>query len=174
MNITITGKLGSGKSTICRELKSMGYEVITAGDIFRDVAAEKGLTVVELNELAQNDTSIDKLIDSRTAELGKIKDRCIFDCRLGWFFVPDSFKVFIDVDIQTAAMRIMNDTGRVAETYKSVEEAIKAIQKRQELEQDRYIKLYNADIYDLGNYDKVLDSSKINAKELADYISEFL
>ena len=174
MNITITGKLGSGKSTICSELKSMGYEVITAGSIFRDIANERGISVVELNEMAKDDPSIDRLIDSRTTKLGKEKDHCIFDCRLGWLFIPDSFKVFIDVDIRTAAMRIINDSERVAEAYKSIEETEEAIQRRQELERDRYNKLYVADIYDLDNYDMVLDSTSIGARELAELISALL
>ena len=170
MNITITGKLGSGKSSISKELKKLGYEVITAGTIFRDIANERGISIVELNELAKDDPSIDNLIDERSKELGKIKDKCIFDCRLGWFFIPDSLKIFIDVDIKEAAKRILNDPNRVAETYESVEKACEEIKRRQELEKERYLKLYNADIYDLSNYDVVLDSTDKTIKELVNTI----
>ena len=43
MHITITGRLGSGKSTVCRILADKdGYEIYSTGKIHRQIAAEKG------------------------------------------------------------------------------------------------------------------------------------
>ena len=42
MNITMTGNLGSGKTSVCKELKEMGYEIISAGGLFRQLAEERG------------------------------------------------------------------------------------------------------------------------------------
>ena len=44
MNISITGNLGAGKSSICKILKAHGYEIISAGTIFRQLAQERGLS----------------------------------------------------------------------------------------------------------------------------------
>ena len=41
MNITITGNLGSGKSSIGKVLKEKGYEIVSTGNIFRELAMEK-------------------------------------------------------------------------------------------------------------------------------------
>ena len=50
MNITITGNLGSGKSTVCKELAKIDYQIMSTGTIFREIAKERGLSVIELNE----------------------------------------------------------------------------------------------------------------------------
>lgn len=49
MNVTITGNLGAGKTSVCNELKKMGYDVISGGDIYRTYAQEHGITIVELS-----------------------------------------------------------------------------------------------------------------------------
>lgn len=41
MNITITGNLGGGKSSVCKELEKYGFKIITGGGLFRDIAREK-------------------------------------------------------------------------------------------------------------------------------------
>ncbi|MBO5489595.1 MAG: dephospho-CoA kinase, partial [Eubacterium sp.] len=55
MNISITGTLGSGKSSVCKLLKEKGYDIISNGVLFREIAEEKGVSVVELNEIAKTD-----------------------------------------------------------------------------------------------------------------------
>lgn len=100
MNLSLTGNLGSGKSSLGKELIARGFEIVSSGDIFRGLAAERGVSIVEMNKIAETDKSIDKMVDDRTIALGKSKDRTIFDSRMGWHFVPDSFKVFVMVDLQ--------------------------------------------------------------------------
>ena len=59
MNITITGNLGSGKSSIGKILKEKGYEIVSTGNIFRQLAMDKGLSVEEFKQhrrLAENVT----------------------------------------------------------------------------------------------------------------------
>lgn len=104
MNITITGNLGSGKSSIGKILKEKGYEIVSTGNIFRQLAMDKGLSVEEfnrqVNEATRNgDRSVDKMIDDTTAKIGRERDNIMFDSRLAWHFVPDSFKVFVITDI---------------------------------------------------------------------------
>ena len=107
MNITITGNLGSGKSSIGKILKEKGYEIVSTGNIFRQLAMDKGLSVEEfnrqVNEATRNgDRSVDKMIDDTTAKIGRERDNIMFDSRLAWHFVPDSFKVFVITDINEA------------------------------------------------------------------------
>ena len=51
MNIKLTGNLGSGKTTICNILKERGYEIVSTGKIFRQIAEEKNVSVIELNKM---------------------------------------------------------------------------------------------------------------------------
>lgn len=170
MNLSLTGNLGSGKSSLGKELIARGFEIVSSGDIFRGLAAEKGVSIVEMNKIAETDQSIDKMVDDRTISLGKTMDNTIFDSRMGWYFVPDSFKVFVMVDLQEAGRRVYHDSLRKAETYGDVRDAVKALYTRQSLEKERYGQLYGVNYYDLNNYDLVIDSTNASPAEIADEI----
>lgn len=177
MNLSLTGNLGSGKSSIGKELTARGFEIISSGDIFRSLAAERNVSIVEMNKIAETDKSIDKMVDERTIALGKTKDNTIFDSRMGWHFVPDSFKVFLMVDLWEAGKRVYNDSLRKAETYEDIDAAIKALYERQSLEKERYKELYDVNYYDLGNYNLVIDSTHASpaviAKEIIKRFEQF-
>lgn len=170
MNITLTGNLGSGKTTICNILKERGYEIVSTGKIFRQIAEEKNVSVIELNKMAEQDRSIDDLLDNKTAELGKTLDRVVFDSRLAWNFVPDSFKVFLLVETDEAAKRVFNDSERNAESYVSVAEAKDGLVKRAGLEKARFQDLYQINYYDASNYNLVIESTMAKPEDIADEI----
>lgn len=170
MNITITGNLGSGKTSVCSELKKHGFTIISAGDIFREIAAEKGMTVIELNEAAKSDRSIDDMLDCRSTELGKKMDHTVFDSRLAWHFVEKSFKVFLLVDTQEAARRVFEGDNRSAETYRDIDEARIGLETRARLEQERFSDLYQLDYYDGSNYDLIIESSCAAPHQIAQEI----
>ena len=168
MNLSLTGNLGSGKSSLGKELVARGFEIISSGDIFRSLAAERNVSIVEMNKIAETDKSIDKMVDDRTIALGKTKDNVIFDSRMGWHFVPDSFKVFLMVDLQEAGNRVYHDSLRKAETYQDA--AIKALYERQSLEKERYRELYGVNYYDLNHYNLVIDSTHASPAVIAEEI----
>lgn len=170
MNITITGNLGSGKSSVCKELEKSGFTIISAGDIFRQIAAEKNMTVIELNEAAKKDRTIDDMLDQRSTQLGKEMDHTVFDSRLAWHFVENSFKVFLLVDTQEAARRVFEGASRSAENYRNVDEARAGLEERARLEQERFRHLYGIDYYDAGNYDLVIESTCATPQQIAQEI----
>ncbi len=170
MNLSLTGNLGSGKSSLGKELTARGFEIISSGDIFRSLAAERNISIVEMNKIAETDKSIDKMVDDRTIALGKTKDNTIFDSRMGWHFVPNSFKVFLMVDLQEAGNRVYHDSLRKAETYQDADAAIKALYERQSLEKERYEELYGVNYYDLNNYNLVIDSTHAGPAAIAEEI----
>lgn len=167
MNISITGDLGSGKSSISAELTKKGFSYVSVGGIFRDLATKKGITVLQLNEQAKLDSTIDAYVDNRQMFLGEKRTKAIFDSRLGWYFVPNSFKVYVTVDLDESAKRICSDTLRKAETHTSIAETKQSILLRQELERTRYIQKYGVDYLDLNNYDLIIDSTNASPKEVA-------
>lgn len=170
MNLSLTGNLGSGKSSVGRELIARGFEIVSSGDIFRGLAAEKGISIVEMNKIAETDKSIDKMVDDRTIALGKERDHTIFDSRMGWHFVPDSFKVFMMVDLAEAGERVYRDAMRQAESYEKPEDAVEALYRRQSLEKSRYGQLYGVNYYDLDNYDLVIDTTGATPVQIAEEI----
>lgn len=176
MNITITGNLGSGKSSIAKIIKEKGYEIISTGNIFRELAMEKGLSVEEFNQQVneatkRGDRSVDQMIDDTTTRIGKERDMILFDSRLAWNFVPDSFKVFVITDIDEASRRVFNDSVRAnSESYDSQETCKKALINRQELESVRFKDIYSIDYYNMSNYNLVIESTSAAPAELADEI----
>lgn len=176
MNITITGNLGSGKSSVAKILKEKGYEYSSTGNVFRQLAMERGLSVEEfnrqVNEAAeQGDHSVDKMIDDTTARIGRERDRVVFDSRLAWHFAPKSFKVFIITDIDEASRRVFHDSLRAnSESYESQDACRKALVSRQKLETVRYKEVYDIDYYDMNNYNLVIESTNALPDEIAQEI----
>lgn len=162
MHITLTGNLGSGKSTICKILQDKyGFEIYSTGKVQRQLAQEMGLTVLEMNQLMCSDSKYDSMIDDATTRLAKENQdkNIVFDSRLAWHFVEQSFKVFLMVSLDVAAQRVMNDNRGAVESYKSVEDARDQLAKRAENENARYKDLYNVEYFNFGNYNLVLDST---------------
>lgn len=176
MNITITGNLGSGKSSVAKILNERGYEYSSTGNIFRQLAMENGLSVEEfnkkVNEAAKSgDHSVDKMIDDTTTKIGEERDNVVFDSRLAWHFAPKSFKVFIITDIDEASRRVFHDSLRAnSESYESQEACKKALINRQKLETVRYQEVYHIDYYDMSNYNLVIDSTNATPAEIAQEI----
>lgn len=176
MNISITGNLGSGKSTICNILKEKGFDIVSAGSIFRGIAIEIGISVEELNKKINTDIKngnhdVDDMIDERMAAIGKNSDNHIFDSRMAWHFVPDSFKVFLHVDIKEAAKRIYHDQDRKeSEHYSSESECLEALRNRQNMELERFIELYQENYYDMDNYDLVVDITDLTPTQAVEII----
>jgi cytidylate kinase len=117
MHITITGMLGSGKSTICKIISEQkGYEIYSTGKIQRQVAAQKGITTLELNKIMLEYPELDSIIDNETVRISEESSdkTIIFDSRMAWFFVKNSFKIFLTVDPLVSAQRVIKaDRGNV-------------------------------------------------------------
>lgn len=91
----------------------------------------------------------------------------------GWYAVPESFKVYLKVDINVAAKRAFEDELRKSsEKFNTVEEQKEDMQKRYKLENERYFNLYGVRKEDESNYDYVLDTTKLTPEQVADKIEE--
>ena len=97
-------------------------------------------------------------------------DHTVFDSRLAWRFVEDSFKVFLLVDTQEAARRVFDGVSRNAESYRNIEEARAGLEERAMLEKERFHKLYGLDYYDVCNYDLVIESTYATPEQIAQEI----
>ena len=113
--ITLTGDLGSGKSAVSALLcQQTGFSYLSTGQIQRKLAAEMGIDTLEMNRRADTDPSIDERIDGVFVSLNEDPDGYVVDSRLAWFFIPNSFKVYLSVDVHIAAQRILNDPSATA------------------------------------------------------------
>ncbi|MCG3260126.1 MAG: AAA family ATPase, partial [Candidatus Heimdallarchaeota archaeon] len=68
--IAVSGPHGSGKSTAARKVaESLGYEYVSAGELFRDMAKEENMSLEEFSKHAELKEEIDKYIDDKTLEM---------------------------------------------------------------------------------------------------------
>ncbi len=163
--ITICGMLGSGKSTAAKRVAAaLGFPHYSAGDFMRAMASERGVSIIELNLLAENDPAVDREIDAKQKAFMDANDNFVIDSRIGWYFAPDSFKVFLDLDLDTAGERIFRDVeAKKAERKEEMSESLEAVKERlaERLasEKERYRKYYDIENYqDSRHFDLVIDT----------------
>ena len=178
MIFTITGYMGSGKTTICDILsREYNFRRVHAGGIFRQLGVEKNISVLDMTKelTAQGENEIDKLIDQKMVEeFHNVREdeNVIFDSRLAWHFLDKTFNIFIVVSPYQAATRTYLTRKSEDESYDSLEEALEALVERRVLENKRYKAIYGVNCEDLNNYDLVIDTSYINALEAVDIIMD--
>jgi cytidylate kinase len=170
--ITLSGDIGSGKSSVAAELKNLtGYDIIGTGKIQRAIAERRGLTTLELNKISETDRSIDDEIDNYVINIGKTSDNLIIDSRLAWHFIPDAFKVYLSVTPMVGAERVFN-ASRSDENNPSLDATLDNNLKRQEFEDQRFYKLYNIHFRNHDNYDLVINTSTISPEAIARQIKD--
>ena len=168
--ISLAGDLGSGKSTVSDILISrIGAEYYSTGAIVREIAQRRGMTVTELNVYMETHPEIDHEIDDGIARLSEVDKLLIIDSRMAWHFTRGTFRVYLSVDVETSALRIMN-ANRVGEHCATFEETVAATKTRCESEKKRYMTQYGVNIKDLSNYDLVVDTTAATPDEVADVI----
>lgn len=175
MLISITGKLGSGKSTVCNILKEKyGFEVYSTGVINREFARRLGISTLELNKRLNDDPSLDHEIDGTVTKLSEERkdDKLIFDSRMAWHFAKDTFKIFLTIDPMEAARRVMLNQRGDEEHYDTVEEACEKLIERSRVERDRFVDIYGVDYYDYNNFNIVVDTTSRAPDEIVSIIME--
>ena len=145
----------------------------------REMAMEKGMTLMELNTFSETDGGkVDAILDERQKKLGQEKDNFIIDARLAWHFIPQSFKVYLTVDDYEGASRIVADSANPlrhsTDIHGSVGEAMNTTRARRESESKRYMSLYHVDNHDLSHYDIVLDTTHTSPEEVVKRILDVL
>lgn len=170
--ITISGAIGSGKSTVAKMLaQKLGWQYYSTGMAQRKIASEMGITTIELNALAVKDKSIDKRIDAVFKNPPWGDYNCVVDSRLAFHFVPKSFKVCLVVQNEVAGKRIFHDTKRSGEQkYHSITETTKSTTKRHQLELKHFKKNYKLDIDNKENFDLIIDTTHLSPEQVCQVI----
>ncbi|MFA6072673.1 MAG: cytidylate kinase family protein [Candidatus Woesearchaeota archaeon] len=173
MKITISGTLGSGKSTVGKLLaKELNYNYYYTGGITRNMAEKKGMTLLEFTKLRETHPEINLEIDEYQRKIGEKENNFVIDGHLGFHFVPDSIKIFLKCDLQTATTRILKslkegNKQRITEGLETNhDKIINSLEQRHATEVKQYVELYNVDIDDESNFDIVIDTSNISPEEI--------
>ena len=169
MRITISGPPGSGKTTVCGKLsEELGLKAIVFGQVFRELAAEKGLSLGELGALAEKDPSIDAGIDAKIVDIARAHPDIILESRLSAYMLTrnniPALRVYLDASPEVRMSRIGGREG------KDLEIAVKETIDRQASEAKRYKMYYDIDIDDRSVYDLVINTDELTPDEVLDRI----
>jgi cytidylate kinase len=164
MIITVGGQAASGKTTLAKAMaKSLGFRHISAGQVMRAMAAERGLTLLEFSKFAETHSEVDAEIDKRQKTLAAEGD-CVVDGRLSRFFLNPDLSIWLIAPQDVRAKRVL---GR-GEKYPSLESAMGEMVARDESERRRYQSYYGIDICDLNAYDLVINTSRFGIAQMTE------
>jgi cytidylate kinase len=173
--ITIAGVPGSGKSSTAKGVANeLSYQHFSSGDFFRQVGIEMGLSINETNIRAETDPTIDEGTDQKLRDM-RDKEKTVIDSRIAFHWIPESFKVFLDLPLEISKERIFNNLKhnklrQDSEGTADAEGVYQKITERLESEKKRYKELYNIDHTDKSNFDLVIDTNKNNLEEVVEII----
>jgi CMP/dCMP kinase len=152
MLLTVSGPPGSGKSTTAGLLaETFGLDHVSGGDIFRELADERGYTPLEFNKLAEENESIDRDLDRRLREIAMEEDDLVLESRLAGWLAGDhaDFRFWLDAPAQVRGERIAD---------------------REEKDPQRYEKYYGINIQDLTIYDLSVNTARWDPDAVLDML----
>jgi len=170
MIITIGGLAGTGTTTTAELLsKKLDIPYISAGFVFREMAAERGMSVLEFSEFAEGNDDIDKEIDKRQAQKAKEADDLIIEGRLSAYFVDNAdLRIWLVTPFDVRSKRISERED------KSVEVAMDEIVIREKSEALRYMEIHNIDISNMDIYDLIINTDTFNPENVSEIIIQTL
>lgn len=168
IKITLSGSVGSGKSTIGKLLsESLGAEFISVGNLSRKKAELMGMDIDQFQLYLKANPQMDKEMDKYIIDEMNKRSGFILDYRLGFHFIKNSFNVLLKVSPEIALTRISNRTGN-NEFYEdlSIEQKIAKMNARNLNMQARFMELYGIDFLKKENYHLVLETDNLKPEEI--------
>ena len=172
--IAMGGLHGTGKTTYAKALaQQFSLRHVSAGEAFRKLAEEEGLTLQELAEKAEMDPSIDRRIDEavkKEAALGSV----VIDGQLAAWMAEDNadLKIYLTAPDKVRFERIACRDGL------TLQEAEHTTREREAREMRRFKELYGIDVKDLSIYHLIIDTSLLpledTMKTLKNIVSDYI
>lgn len=163
IRIAISGKSGCGNTTVSTLLaQRLGIKLINY--TFRQLAAEKNMTLAQVIQAAKEDSSYDKYVDKHQVELA-LQESCVLGSRLAiWMLKEADFKVYLYASDEERALRVHKREGGDLQQIKD----FTAMRDREDT--SRYMEFYGIDNNSYDFVDLFIDTSKYNPQQIVDII----
>ena len=171
--ITIGGNVGAGKTTLAAKLaKALDYNELYMGGLFREIAAERGMSIETFYAELKNDPVLERSVDERQKKLMREKNDMVIQGRMAWYFAKESpftiFNIFLGVSPDVGAKR---SAQKPEYQGISLGDVANVNTLREKTERERYHALYGiTNFLDHGHYDFVLDTSALTENEVVEKI----
>ncbi len=163
MIVTVSGPHGSGKSTYATRLaSSLTHRHVSAGVLFRKLADERRVSLEKFQEIAAEDSSIDRLVDEKTMQEAEKGDVVVDGQLAGWVLREVS-----DLRVLLTAPLVVRLERIAARDGVSLEEARRLTLHREGVQAERYRRHYGFSVDDWSLYHLVLDTSFGSIDDLA-------
>jgi len=154
--ITVSGPPGCGGTTVAEGVaNALDYELVSGGDIFRELAEERDMTLTQYIAKAEEGDEIDRALDRRLSAI--IEDRgedegFVLESRLaGWLAGTEAdLRIWLDAPTEVRIERLQNRD----------DEFESELRVREESERGRYEDYYSIDISDTSFYDLTMNTSR--------------
>ncbi len=172
--VTISGHPGSGTTTLVSILEEeFRWKSINGGQIFRNAAKNKNLSLVDFAELCLIDDRVDKELDEELMEIIANSDGPeIVESRLAGHWASkksvDCKRVWLNVDEKVRAERVQKREGG------DLSQVLFSIQQRAEQDYLRFQQFYQISLDDMGPYSLVINSNNLTPGEVADKVIKHL
>jgi len=152
MKITLFWLAWSWTSTIWKLLsEEIGYKFMSSWNIMRSWAEDLWLSIYDFeDQVVKDDPNFDVKLDNYVEDFWKKNNKFIFESRLAWNFIPDSYKIYLKCDENIRYERIS------WREWVSLDEIIEKNTKREEWAEKRYAVVYpdisfppTEDVFDL-------------------------
>jgi len=164
--IAVSGKPGSGKTTLAKLLASrLGLRYISSGEIFRRIAIERGISLLELSKIAETNHGIDKSIDE-SIRREALKGGVVVDGHISAWILRDIAHIRVGViaplDVRASRISLRDSI--------SVNDAVRNIRDIEDSEVRRFKDIYGIDVNDLSVFDIIINTSTFNPEECLDIV----
>lgn len=167
MIVTVSGLIGSGKTTVAEAIKrKFEFRHISAGMIFREMARERGVSLEEFTKLAEGNHDFDRKVDKKQREM--VEGNTVIDGRLSGWMVDADLKIWLKAPLETRARRVAE------REKKSYEEALRETRQREKSELKRYREVYGIDLQDISSYDVVINTELWSAKDVIKIVENII
>ncbi|MCE5255435.1 MAG: cytidylate kinase family protein [Spirochaetaceae bacterium] len=163
--IAISGRSGCGNTTVSKLVSNiLGWHLVNY--TFRSLAAEKNMALADILSLAENDSSWDRIIDTKQVELARLGD-CVIGSRLALWLLPEAtLKIYLKASHETRVERIYAREGGDRDSIS------KFTRERDMKDHQRYLDTYGIDTDDISSANLVIDTELWDAPEIARIIVE--
>lgn len=176
-NIVISGRIGTGKSTLAEHLaEKLGWSLLDGGKIFRKIAKELNISIVDKTKIPDK---LDIEFEEKVKQMLKNEDHHIVQSHLAGFVaqgIKGVYKILVVCDDEEGEDKPSIRIDRIMNRdFMSSGQAKYELHKREEEHLEKFRRLYvNNDpdwiYWDRKYFDLVVNTFSLNQNEAVDFV----